>query len=597
MDEGVVLRNYLLILLSKWWIVVLIFAAAMGTGLLLASRLPPEYQARTQLLLASRISERLANGNGNVATNLSVDTLSNLAIASDLLEDIIEALGLGNPGSGSTMPVETLATMMQAEVQVAERGDRTVLPLLTMTVRGRDAVQLKEIADKWAELFIQRNALLFASESARSFDFLQAQYLETEATLKRLEEERKNYLIDNPLDLLRMELEPKQSDLQEYLATLLDISAQFRLQQQDYDENLAHLNELTIDGRWIGLQADSGTPGEMPSTTPEQRSVLEARQRLFLTEEKIQQFMQDSELNLLKQSVALRRQLLEDHMRQVEVSENNLKVLSQTLEALEAELEEQDQFLVLSKAIDDPALWDQLGINPSAEAWEEIREIGLLTEEVNPAFTNLTASIISTRTEIATERERESVLTQKIEENRSEIKDLDKLIGDSEEQLTRLQSELGLTQQRYKDEQATYSTLQTNFVNLRNSVRQLQVQQDAYQKLVDTYSADVEALSIRIASIELQTIQLDRQIQTPESSLRELASQLQEARLAKDEQASSILVVESAVVPRVSIGSSRQRVVLPAGAMGLFVGIIAALLVHYVQVGSLEPRRGKANGE
>ncbi|MEK7777533.1 MAG: Wzz/FepE/Etk N-terminal domain-containing protein, partial [Chloroflexota bacterium] len=135
MEDGFTLRDYAAALISKWWVVLLILVAATATAIIISSQRPPQYQVRTQLLLVPRTSAGLTNPGPtlpNVGNALSVGTLSNLAMANDLLEDIIVTLRLDNPASGSLATVEALTEMMTVDIQVSEKDKTAVLPLLTL---------------------------------------------------------------------------------------------------------------------------------------------------------------------------------------------------------------------------------------------------------------------------------------------------------------------------------------------------------------------------------------------------------------------------------------------------------------------------------
>jgi uncharacterized protein involved in exopolysaccharide biosynthesis len=562
-------------------VVVGVLVVTVGAALAITILKPhiPEYQARTKLLIVAPVSERLLGQqkdrqnpqglNPLGGTALSVETLSALATANDLLQRIIAELNLRDPGTGRPWAVEQLAFMIKPKVETAGGGStQSALPLLTLVVRGEDPGQLKDIAEKWAEVFVQTNSQLFATEAARSYDFILAQYNESQVTLRKLGEERAGFMAVNPLALLQVEQELKRADLREFQKTFLDLSAQLALKRQQFTETEAHLNELTVDGRWIGLQQNSGANPGVQATTPEQVGVLKAKEQFFDAQQRLKDFQRGTDLALLKQRRShllddffgvgrvTERGLLGNYISQVEEAENRVNAQSRTLETLEAEFKKVPQFL-----------------------------IGLKTEEVNPTYTALVDRIISTRTSLETDRERVNLLRRRVEEARSEVRRLEKEIGEKEEiQLPRLQNELALVQEAYKKQQAIYSDLQTQAIDLRNTIRQTQAQRDEYEKLVDAYRADVNALSSRIASAELQIRAFDRENAVLETNFGVLAPRLQEARIAKEEQAASIRVVEKAVEPRIPVSTEgRRKVLLLSAVLGLFMGVVLVFLIHYLQ--------------
>jgi uncharacterized protein involved in exopolysaccharide biosynthesis len=602
-EGDIAVREYLLVLIRKWWIVagvvVVTVVATEFIGRLLPDA-PNMYEARTKLLISAPVSERLLGQQESNPKNpgalksvpvptLSVETLSALATANDLLQKIISELDLRDPATGRPWPVEELAAMMKPKVETAGQGAaQTPLPLLTMTIRGQDPVPLGRIANKWAEAFVQKNSRLFTSEAARSYEFILAQYTETQTALRKLREERVQFLAENPVPVLKSELELKGADLKQYQRALLDNSVALTLKSQEYQEVTTRLNDLSVDGRWIGLpQSGDGNPGVVARTL-EQAAALQAKQQLFAIQERFKQFQRTAGLTLTKQRLALKRDLLGSYISQLEEAENKTKTHSRTLDALLAEIKQQPQFLVLVKAVADPVLWQLLGPNPTKDSWDRLRALGLQTEEVNSIFTRLTERIIEIRTSLETERERVGLLTRRVEDTRNEVRSLEEELSEKEGiQLPRLQNELALAQAAYDKEQALYAALKTQATDLRNTVPRVQAQRDEYVKLVDSYRADVSTLTRRVGSAEHQILEIDRGSSVSEATLGALSPRLQDARIAKEEQAGSIRVVEAAVEPQVPVGRARGRnLFFLAPVLGLFLGVVLVFFVHYLQVPS-----------
>ncbi len=425
MEDGLVLRDYVAALISKWWVVLLILAVATAIAVVASSQLPPQYQVRTQLLLVSRTSENLTTI-PNVGTvlsvdTLSVDTLSNLALANDLLETIVQTLNRNNPGSGNPTSVEALAGMMNMDITASENNRATVLPLLTLTVRGGDPLLLKRIAETWSDLFIQRNASRFASESARSFDFIQAQYDETQKALQAKNEEKLAFLEENAAQPLRTELEMLTNERLTKGTQLGEMSG----------ETFGEAERGIIV---IGNAAGTGLFGKLLADLEEKRLALVA----FTAEE---------------------------------------KKLSEALQAEPQKLE----------------------------------------QEINPIYIYL--------------------------------------------------------KQRLADASSKVASLTAEVNHLEGKTQALRT--------------SINDLSSQVLTIEVVESTFDREIAVFTVNSQTLAVKLQEARLAKEEQGGTIRVVESPIVPQVPDGPRRSQVFLPVGAIGLIVGIVVALMVHYLQKGTL----------
>ena len=208
-NVGNIVRFYVNIVVRKWWVVVPVFVAALGTAVFFTPRTADVFETQARLLIVAPLSERLvgqqSEGHLNpvLATNLSDETLAALATANDLLLNIIETLALQDQGTGRLWGVESLAGRLSPRVENATiRGDDS-LRILTMTFRGGDPALLKRIADSWEALFVERSGQLFATEAVRSYEFVAGRYAETRDALQTEQELRLAYEQENPLTLLQ----------------------------------------------------------------------------------------------------------------------------------------------------------------------------------------------------------------------------------------------------------------------------------------------------------------------------------------------------------------------------------------------------------
>lgn len=209
------LRDYIRVIWKEKWIILIVFAVAVGAAIGLSLRLPSQYATQTTLLITPRVAEAIVEGQPPLVGTFSPEIYLHLATASDLLSKIITALDLrGNP--------ESLGAMMTSRVEVGDAQERFRSPLLTMTVRGSEPQQLREIANKWAELFIERNSILLATATAQSYDFISQMFAETEKRLKDKEEEKREYRQQNPVETLQSEIAVLISRYESFLSQLHD---------------------------------------------------------------------------------------------------------------------------------------------------------------------------------------------------------------------------------------------------------------------------------------------------------------------------------------------------------------------------------------
>lgn len=588
-EDDTDLREYIVVLLRRWWVVLVVFLLALGvTWLTMPKAAADTYEVRTRLILSPAVSKRfVAEGAGEsellVSSAISADILASLAKGDDLLSEVILKLKLQVQPSGESWPVERLADMIN--VSVDADGGGPGLSLITAVVRGGEPSQLKPIAVAWSEQFVLRNNALRATESVRSYDLILAQIQQTQLELNEAERERDLYLSENPLVVLKDVLAIKQTDLRDYLKSLLNTSAQLGLKTEGHRQASKRLNGLTLNGRWIGLDLNGAAPEAIPVESDEQRSALQAKNDLFQIQQQLQEFKGESGLNLLSQRLELKMELIGGYIRQLDEAEREYRADLATLEAYEIELELQPEFRVTFSAIDNAALWQQLGVDPGPDDWERVRELGLRTEQLNPVFTKLVSDVITTRASVESQKDATVFLREKLTETRSEILELELELTQLEDvSITRLLVESNISQQRYDRERNKFVELQGSVTDLQIDVQALGSLKDEYQALVDSYSEDVSALAIRIPKIEQRTQRLDAKIRPMQAAIDKLGEKLRESERAGDVQSNSVIIIESPVEPRSPIPvTNTQRARLPiGGALGLVLGVIAAFAVDFI---------------
>ena len=109
---------------------------------------------------------------------------------------------------------------------------------------------------------------------------------------------------------------------------------------------------------------------------------------------------------------------------------------------------------------------------------------------------------------------------------------------------------------------------------------------------MDTYRADAKDLAKQIPITELKMSGVDRRTVTLESTLKIVAARRQEARIANAEQPGSIRIVEIEVELQSPLPSGQRMRIPLAAILGLLLGIVLVLLVHYLQ--NLQPALDKS---
>ena len=432
-DIDIDIRTYFIVLVRKWWVVLSVFSLAIALAFTYTSSLPDIYEARTKVLILSPVSERLLGDEGTpgdrlpinpfLGSKISVDTLSSLGTANDLLQDIIERLGLRVSATGDLWSVEQLRSIISISVD-NPNGTQASLPLLTMTARSGDPDVVKRIAETWAELFVDQNSKIFATEADRSYNFVVGQFNNTEEELRQKEDEI-------------IELERRNS--------LQTLESRLTVLTMKYEEFLDRLFERRSE-------------------------IVVAR-----------------------------------------------AILASTEEALANE----PQFVTLEQSIPSETLIVLLAGEGEGIDLNGATELVTINQESNELYYLVKENVIEARSDV-------SALTSDIE------------------------------------------YLDTQTLNLQNQI---------------------EDISSQISERRLILKRLDQEVVLLTENFNRLARSLQQSQITKEEQSGFVQIVESAVKPRVPLGTSRQRIILIAGVGGLITGVVMAFVVNFAQEAMRSGRR------
>ena len=113
-------------------------------------------------------------------------------------------------------------------------------------------------------------------------------------------------------------------------------------------------------------------------------------------------------------------------------------------------------------------------------------------------------------------------------------------------------------------------------------VAALQASISYLEEEVGALAAEIDALSAELATVQATLGRLDRELEILDADFTQLGQAVQEARVAREEQAGAIQVVEEAIVPSQALASGRTGSLLLAAFLGLLVGVVAALTLEFV---------------
>lgn len=236
-------------------------------------------------------------------------------------------------------------------------------------------------------------------------------------------------------------------------------------------------------------------------------------------------------------------QALEKRLTANVISLNDLqleiKETKDSLDQLKVQMQDQPQFLTVSKAITNDALWNQIGKDPSGAISKELQGLKLHSEVLNPVYQNLL--------------------------------------------------------QRLVDTQVKYETLGPQARHLQDQIAAQQKEIGSQNELLLTKRMELERLS-RQRDTELALLereknfhvgQLRREVETSQTAFKTLAEKWEVAKLAQVEQDQDVKIGARAVAPERAVSPRPLMNAAIAFVVGLMLTTVLAFVIEFVATGSL----------
>ena len=244
------LRDYIKVIWDQKWLIAAAFVVAVVLAGVYSVTQPSIYSTDVTLLITPRVSEQIVQGGESSLASVSLPPVvyEKSAMAEDLIEKVIADLGLEN-NEGESVSVSSLRGRMAITVEEKDREStqggnvKVKIPVITMELKGQNPERLKQITNKWASLFQERVTELFASETARSYQFISQRFSDVKNELKELEQEKLDYTREHSLQVLKSEVSVLENKYRNFLATLESQQASLETETARLESLEESLNE------------------------------------------------------------------------------------------------------------------------------------------------------------------------------------------------------------------------------------------------------------------------------------------------------------------------------------------------------------------
>lgn len=598
-SEELELRDYIEVLLRRWWIIILVFfVTAISTGVGALYLVKPVYQASALLMISKpgyqvefepKIKTR-------IPLEISLETYKNLIKSPDLERKVIKKLGLDQPPDQLT--IEALNNMVS--VEAVSKTD-----LIRISIKSGVPGKAKEILNTWVTLFIEENKDLNLRETKEAQSFIENQLEISEQNLFTAEEELCKFNEESRIDSLKKEIEEKLSKMISYELRLADIGISLEKEKaklSQIEEQMA-VQEKILTSADISQLTAGMKYSEAKNFIEEQLKL--AKKNLDAKEEELKKFNEESRISILEKEIA-------DKIGRIISSQGRLVDLKVLVKGKEAELNqaenqlaEQPETFVLTKSMYDDASFNQLTSELTPKEALLLKNLRFESEELNPLYIALRSRVANLKIDLDRYQSEATQLTENVTTLRKELEEAKKEYAAEELELTNLEREVEVLRNTYRtlaskgeeariatatpalQEKATsltnpeYLRLQTKLISGQINQEELLAEENELAKNINSYRTRIELIREELAVQELTRCRLER-IQNTANSLYAVVSQkAAEIKIAVATETGVIKIVSLAHEPENPVGSGKRRIVLIGGALGLFMGIFIAFFVDY----------------
>ena len=529
----------------------------------------------------------------------------------------------------STTSLAGMAGMLNAELmQKTVTGKSPLLAFRVQSVLGELPVA---IVNLWANMFVQRHRGLSSNVADDYYRWVQSQYNTYKEKLENTEDNLRHIQAAySSLNVLGVEVGIKttrlDSALNEYQVTKMDLEAT----QQELAYLQDRLAAVELAGHWLGYSPSkeifeaAQSVEKMPTV---RRSLIEAlvdleqaerdslrlaakhedQRERYLAERrrKLLTFERETGIDRIRRETAYLESLLVMLRTDDAQVGERLKLLGDEIEVNKRNREVEPQVRLVSKAITNEALWQQVirGGKIDEGAQGNLAKLRLVEEKPNPIYEELSATIRRLQVEhdlaqlqstfakkqISDKEERllvrrsmldtmavqERALLQELESERIEFeRSVSKEAIPLVNRIRRKRETVTAYEDVYSQRQQRAETLHRSLVTLQSKIR-------FNQNSFENWSAQIREKEAATDSIRLVQTRLERDLPVFQATFEKFANLVEKARIARQQAAGDIQIVSQAVVARPVARGTVKKVSMAAMA-GLIASIMLAFLVEYL---------------
>ncbi|MFP4662748.1 MAG: Wzz/FepE/Etk N-terminal domain-containing protein, partial [Halanaerobiales bacterium] len=423
---------------NKWFITGLLVVFVLIAAIYSMYLVSPQYETSASLLiLPSKYQTSL-----DIST-LPIETYKSLAVTQAMKAAIIEDLNLTNEDETPYTPSQ-LDDMMCVEVQAQTeiRGEEDVqVPLIVLRVKGSDPQRISDIANSWADNFMEDTREIRTSEVANVVSVIQSQFNETKDTLLSAKEELKDFNQEVRLDLLQEELKINKNYLSQYQDKIIALEGQLGSEEANYQRLQELINRQEEENAWVGSLSREYDKLQDRSDT----SLAAVKRNYLKTQNELLEYQRNHDIDLLKLEIQTSSSELKTIQGKLINLRTTLGEKTVEIEKIKSLLADEPDRWLLRKAVSEDVFWQSI---LTENEMSILQNLQLENEVINPIFQKLKTQLTDTELLVGT-------IPRQIEQ-------YEEMAADKELELTEMHSRLNDWQQmvgRFKSDIANYEKI------------------------------------------------------------------------------------------------------------------------------------------
>lgn len=560
-------RDYLLALRRSRLALLLWVVACAAVVFLHAHLRPPAYRATATLVVLPP----------QFQTELSPSTLTLKTYETLLLSDSVVG-GVAKEAGIEGLSIDGLREKLRVEFVTERVGrEQEAAPLLLLSATARRPGDAERTANLWAEALIGKSAKLRTAQTAEALGMIEDLVGKARAELEAVDARITEFSAANDVTFLESKLGVVREKLTGHQGELLDASARLEGLKVFADRRVELLAMIERGSRWVGaIRPEDLTGGEAAEGGGEGffgDSTKAARRNLLETEREIIRYRGEFDVELAAQEKEILSETLRE--RRLELSEvlHDIEAQRPVVEELRAQLDEQPQFVELSRAIEDEALWMRLSSSISAAEARALADMKLKTQLLNPVYFDTMKSLVRMEAEYDALDGKKEYLEAEVEALSERVRALSDSLDRKTAGMEYLDRFRQLEQKNYDALSGRYNTVRDALLDDRLQIDLVGARVGQLEARVAKMTAEFNALLEEVSRLRFEGDRLATERDTVAESFRMLSQKAEEARIARAQETADVKLAARAVAPEEPLPRGRLNRALIAAAVALAIGL------------------------